>query len=76
MKSEELQCALATEKAKLGHSEEQDEELKVLSLLSWRILSYKAFSVQLSAFSFKMCKLLMLSLILLHNCVDHNRRKS
>lgn len=31
-KSRELQCALATEKAKAGHCEERDKELKVLSL--------------------------------------------
>ncbi|XP_038171397.1 A-kinase anchor protein 9 isoform X7 [Arvicola amphibius] len=33
MKSQELQCALATEKAKSGHSEEQDEELKDLRFI-------------------------------------------
>ncbi|XP_057614340.1 A-kinase anchor protein 9 isoform X5 [Chionomys nivalis] len=33
MKSKELQCALATEKAKSGHSEEQDEELKDLRFI-------------------------------------------
>ncbi|XP_041524024.1 A-kinase anchor protein 9-like isoform X3 [Microtus oregoni] len=33
MKSQEHQCALATEKAKSGHSEEQDEELKDLRFI-------------------------------------------
>ncbi|CAO2617454.1 A-kinase anchor protein 9 [Lemmus lemmus] len=33
MKSQELQCALATEKAKSGHSEERDEELKDLRFI-------------------------------------------
>lgn len=65
-KSQDLQCASVTEasgteKAKSGHQEEQDKELKVLSSCVLEILTYNLFSIQLSAFrslksvSFSLC---------------------